>query len=189
MTGWPVTKKIDSETFSDDVGLALNAQKDPDAFAILYERYSLGVYRYVFSRVRYVESAEDLTSQIFLEALEHIGQYRPVGPFAAWLYTIARRRTADYFRKLRPTQPMEEEMLGDFSDPLSRLIQDEEIILLQTHLAALSETERELLRLRFAAGLSFADIGALLGKTPAAVKTATYRLLERLEDKMEDRNE
>jgi RNA polymerase sigma-70 factor (ECF subfamily) len=186
MTGWSVTNATPKETQDSDVALVLSVQKDPAAFAELYEKYALGVYRYIFSRVGQPEGAEDLTAQVFLEALEHVDSYRPVGTFAAWLFTIARRRSADFFRKLRPMMSLEEDSACDPSDPLSNVIQDEELHLLDEQLRALDEPEREILRLRFAARLSFADIGALLGKNPAAIKTATYRLLDRMERNMEE---
>lgn len=185
MTEWSIAKAEPKETPYDAAALALSAHNDPAAFAELYERYALAVYRYLFSRVWQPEIAEDLTSQVFLEALEHIHSYRPVGAFAAWLFTIARRRTADFFRKLRPTLALEEVMVRDPSEPLFEVIRNEEIRLLDEQLRELDEPEREMLRLRFAAGLSFVDIGALLGRKPAAVKTATYRLLDRLERNME----
>lgn len=186
MTRWVAGKTLLGEMLNEDVRLALLSSKDPSAFGALYDRYILAVYRYIFSRIGHQQSAEDVTSQVFLEALEHIHKYRPIGTFAAWLFTIARRRTADYFRKAHPVQALEEEIAQDSVDLLSTVIRNEEYRQLNEHLQLLSEEERELLRLRFAAGLSFSDIGALLNKRPGAVKTATYRLLGRLERNMEE---
>jgi RNA polymerase sigma-70 factor (ECF subfamily) len=67
------------------------------------------------------------------------------------------------------------------------VLQNERWLHLQSALRGLTEEERELLRLRFAAGLSFAEIAELLGRKESAVKMALYRLLPRLESKMEEK--
>jgi len=186
MMGCPTAKRISNETLNDDSAQALRAQSDPAVFAELYDRYAHPVYRYVFNRIGSQQAAEDVTAQVFLQAFEHIKSYRAVGSFAAWLFTIARRRTADYYRRYRSTQILEEETAQDSTDVLSEMIHADDIHRLVGKLQKLTKQERELLRLRYAACLSFADIGALLGKKPAAVKTATYRLLARLAQNLED---
>ena len=73
---------------------------DANAFAELYQRYLTPVYRYIFRRVGGdVAAAEDLTSQVFLEALHSLSGYRERGHFVAWLFTITRRRLADRYRR------------------------------------------------------------------------------------------
>lgn len=186
MMGCPTAKRISNDTLNDDSAQALRAQSDPAVFAELYDRYAHPVYRYVFNRIGSQQAAEDVTAQVFLQAFEHIKSYRAVGSFAAWLFTIARRRTADYYRRYRSTQILEEETAQDSTDVLSEMIHADDIHRLVGKLQKLTKQERELLRLRYAACLSFADIGALLGKKPAAVKTATYRLLARLAQNLED---
>lgn len=167
------------------------ARRDPAAFAGLYRQYVKPVYRYLYSRLGQVEDAEDLTTQVFLEAFQGLGRYRPNGPFAAWLFTIARRRFIDHLRRQRPLAELNEEVeASDASaDPLTQVIQHEEFQQLQAQLAGLKESDQELLRLRFAAGLSFAEISHMLKHSEAAVKMIVYRLLRRLESKLENSHE
>ena len=89
------------------------ARRDSEAFAALYRRYLNPLYRYLLRRSNGVHDAEDLTAQVFTEALEGLvdGRYREGGCFAAWLFTIARRRLVDFYR-MRPVEP-----LGDPPSP------------------------------------------------------------------------
>jgi RNA polymerase sigma-70 factor (ECF subfamily) len=151
----------------------------------LFDRYSLKIYRYTYSRVHHHETAEDITSQAFRDALESIGQYKPIGPFAAWLFTIARRRIADFFRRKNPTDELQDDLPQESPEILDRVVHREDLRDLEAQLLALNEEERELLRLRFAAEMRYKDIAVLVGKTPGAVKIAIYRLLNRLKENME----
>ena len=171
---------------TSDKILAKKAAHDPEAFSDLFDRYALRIYRYCYSRVHHRESAEDITSQVFQDALEHIDQYRPISSFAAWLFTIARRRVADHYRRAKPTEALTEELSQENPEVLASVIQKERLQQLESSLQTLEDNELELLRLRFAAGMRYKEIAALVDKTPSAVKIATYRLLGRLKAKMEE---
>src|SRR6185295_19075563 len=74
----------------DEQRLVEAAQRDPSHFAELYERHFERVYAYVVRRVRDRDEAEDLTSEVFHQALAHLGRFEWRGlPFAAWLFRIA----------------------------------------------------------------------------------------------------
>src|SRR5713226_1157534 len=76
------------------------AQRDPTRFAGLYEQNFYRVYAYIVRRVGDRREAEDLTADVFREALAGIGKFEWRGvPFAAWLLRIAARVLADYFRR------------------------------------------------------------------------------------------
>src|SRR3990172_1254544 len=75
-------------------------QRDADAFTELYRRHVDMIYRYALLRGGDESVAEDLTSEVFMRALEAIGDYEDRGtPLAAWLYRIARARVIDYWRR------------------------------------------------------------------------------------------
>jgi RNA polymerase sigma-70 factor (ECF subfamily) len=161
---------------------------DPEAFAALYRQHLPAVYRYLYHRVGNAAEAEDLSAQIFTEALEGLmqGRFQPGGNFPAWLFTIARRRTVDFYRQ-RPTAPF-----AEHPDPepalLTVLEQREDLRRLKHLLAQLDENKKELLRLRFSAGLGFAEIALLEGKSEAAVKMSLYRTLDWLREHWEAEN-
>jgi RNA polymerase sigma-70 factor (ECF subfamily) len=175
----------------EEAALIKAAQADPAEFARVYRQFVKPVYRYLYNRCGDANDAEDLTAQTFLEAFEGLYRYRPKGPFAAWLFTIARRRSIDHLRRRRPVTTLTEQdrTVDKPEDPLSQVILGEESQLLLDEIAGLKESEKELLRLRFAAGLSFGEIARLLRRSEAAVKMSLYRLLRRLESQLEKNHE
>ena len=178
-----------AETLSpeDEAGLIRAAQRTPARFRPLYLQWVTPVYKYLLARLRDPHEAEDLTSQVFLTACEMLPRYNHRGRFAAWLFTIARNKARDYYRTAGRSAPLEEaEAHGSDPDLLAQAIQSDEIQRLDSVIRALPEAELDLVRLRFTAGLTYGDIGALLGKQEDAVRKQLARLLERLHSQMED---
>ncbi len=173
---------------SDETDLIEGARTQPELFAELYRRYLPRVYHYVYARLGNQCDTEDITSQVFLEALEGLrsNRYRENGCFPAWLFTIVRRRLMDFYRQ----HP--EDAIGDRSsgepDVLSTVQAGEDRQQLSVLLSRLGSDKQELLRLRFAAGLSIADIAALEHRSEAAVKMALYRTLTWLRQEWEANN-
>ena len=175
----------------EDASLVRAARHDLAAFAQLYRRHIGPIYRYLYSRVGNRPDAEDLTSQVFAEALEGLPGYREQGQFSSWLFSIARHKAADHHRRQRPTMPLSEEMEGtaEQAGPLARLVRAEALQRLAALVAELDEEQQELLRLRFAGELTYAEIGAVVGRSEAAVKMAIHRLLRRLQEEWEGDDE
>lgn len=174
----------------DEALLVVTAKRDPAAFNHIYRKYLNQVYYYFLSRVYNPTEAEDLTAQVFLEALEGLSGYREEGNFAAWLFTIARRRAVDFHR--RGMAEVQLQGAHDTQDPsqdvMSYMLNVEEQHSLGQLVKDLDEDERELLRLRFAAGLKFADIASLLNRKESAVKMSLYRLLSQMKSQLEAKN-
>ena len=171
----------------DDVALLIAAAlEDPAAFGRLYDHFIQRIYRYVYSRVGDAHEAEDITSQTFIAAYESLGRYRERGQFSAWLFRIARSKMNDHFRRSRREVRLEAaERIAEVDDALGALIQNEELIRLRSLIKKINDDERELIRLRYVAELSFVEMAELLGKREDAVKKSFYRLLERLKGQME----
>jgi RNA polymerase sigma-70 factor (ECF subfamily) len=176
------------DAHEDEEATVVAAQgRDPVALTLLYERYVRPVYRYLYSQIGDAADAEDLTSQTFLSALEALPRYRHRGQFAAWLFVIARRKALDYFRRSRPQVDLDTLPLrADGADPAGQVKQSQDWQDLSQRIAALSAEEQDLLRLRYVADLSFAEIGVILGKREQAAKKSLYRLLSRLQNQMEN---
>lgn len=163
------------------------ARKDPRKFEDLYLLYAQPVYRYLYSHIRKIPEAEDATAQTFLAALEQIQKYKPDGYFASWLFSIARHKAMDYFRKQRMETDLDAmELISPDANPLTQVIKTERTAALSDLLGKLSEEEQDLIRLRYAGELSFAEIGYLLGQKEDTVKKSLYRLLARLRSQLED---
>jgi RNA polymerase sigma-70 factor (ECF subfamily) len=168
--------------------LVAAAKRNPRQFARLYDRHVSSVYKYLLSRTGKQQLAEDLTADTFLSALEALADFKNTGSFSAWLFTIARNKLMDYFRQNgKQLSPAEEKFLVVERDdtPLDQLIQEENMHQVQDIVHGLEQEEVELLRLRFAADLKYAEIGEQLGKSEDAVKKSLYRLLKSIRTKME----
>jgi RNA polymerase sigma-70 factor, ECF subfamily len=164
----------------DDAVLVERARRDPQDFAPLYGRYVDAVYRYCYRRLGGREAAEDATSAVFAKALAALPAYRD-GSFLGWLFAIAHNVVADVHRRRRPEGP-----LAAVGDPVDAAPTPEEAALaaderrsVRALLATLPTDQRRVLELRLA-GLTGAEIAAVLGRSVAAVKMLQLRAMTRL---------
>lgn len=180
----------EQEQEKSDDELALEARHSSVAFAGLYRRYATGVYRYLYGRVGNQKDAEDLTSQTFLQALEAISRYRPKGHFAAWLFSIARRRAADFHRQGYRRSEFSLDTLNlrvaINEQQIDNAIQAEELFKLGQLYNQLPDDKQELIRLRYAAGLTYAQIGQVLKRSEAAVGMALRRIKDQLRQQLDE---
>jgi len=171
----------------DEPALVRAAQTDAQAFGALYDRYVQRVYRYCYYRTNSAPDAEDLTAQIFLATLEALPRYRRDGHFAAWLFSIARKKVADFHRRTsHAPQSLHESTLPPIYIDLAidvETSQRRERLLKRVQ--ALKEDERELIHLRYVAELSFAEMAKTLQRNEDAVKKSLYRLMARLKQELE----
>jgi len=162
---------------------------DQAALAVIYDTYARRVYRYFSSRVGNAADAEDLCAQTFLAILEALPRYQHRDRFTAWVFKIARYKAMDHYRRRRPTAAIDETLIDPQAGRLLEKVIDSETTQgLRGLFESLTEDERELLRLRFVVGLSFVDMGALLGRKQDAVRKSVQRILTRLHSQMEVKN-
>lgn len=184
-------KKFQQTGDSHQAELIKQAAEDPAKFSELYRQNVAKVYRYIYARVNNHAEAEDLTSQVFMAVLQRLPLFGAGGNFNAWLFTIARNKIVDNYRKDASMVPLEtiQNLSSSEDDPFSQLAQKELFTQLKVALAELTLEQRELLQLRFAAQLSYAEIGLVMGKSEAAVKMSVYRLIDKLQENLEKSNE
>ncbi len=172
-----------SQAEDDESSIVEAAKSDINTFEILYQRYVDRVYRYMCTRTESDEDAADLTQQVFLQAMRALPRYRIRGvPFAAWLFRIARHLATDRYRRakntiswnLLPDMPQE---LGS-QDPETHLLRAEMYALVGASIQKLDPYKRELLALRFAAGLSTAEIAQAVGRSQSSVKKQLTRIMQ-----------
>lgn len=165
--------------------LVAQAVAEPAAFAAIYDHYFPRVYNYARYRVGDAQTADDLTAQVFERVLAKIGEYRPERrPFAAWLFAIARNAMNDHLRAQRRQPWLSLEAVRDRASatPSPEVIveRDESRSELLEAVARLSERERELIALKFAAGLTNRTIADLTGLSEGNVGVVLYRAMRRL---------
>ena len=183
-----ISERLNRE--SDELRIIKVARADPKAFGELYKLYVEQVFRYLYSRIGNVHEAEDVTAQTFLVAFESFDRFREDRHFASWLFTIARNKAMDHFRQKKNISSIDEVAnIPVENDPLSGMIQLEQMEALTNLIQALPEEDRELLRLRFLAAMSFPEIAHFLHRNEDAVKKSIYRLLARLHNQLEVSNE
>jgi len=160
------------------------AQRDPARFGELYEENFYRVYAYVARRVGDRHLAEDLTADVFREALAGIGKYQWRGvPFAAWLLRIASHTVADHFQRLgrEAGNPA-----GDPEAPDSAGI-ERRAILFQL-VERLPEAQFRVVHMRFVEQKSIREIARELDRSEGAVKQLQLRAIENLRAQMEGAN-
>jgi RNA polymerase sigma-70 factor (ECF subfamily) len=170
------------EADRDEV-LATCAVQDPGAFAVLYERYFPRVHRYVLARSRDPNEVEDVVSAIWMRVCSKISLYRlERGPFAPWLFALARNVLHDAMRQniRRPIVIWNRDIAGVTSGPETHILAAEGREEMRHALLSLTVDQREALALRYAADLSFREIGQALGKSEAAAKMLVRRGIEGL---------
>ena len=161
------------------------AKRDPARFAELYSRNFHVVYAYVGRRVGSREEAEDITSEVFHQALANLKRFEWRGaPFAAWLIRIASNAIADRWQAQarEATDPPDEEL----SDPSMEGV-ERQAALFQL-VDRLPVDQRRVIVMRFAEQKSIREIAAELKRTEGAVKQLQFRALEKLRASMEGAN-
>jgi RNA polymerase sigma-70 factor, ECF subfamily len=177
---------VDGDNPESEAQIIASAQNNPACFQALYDRWVLPIYQYIYFQTGNVPDAEDLTSQVFLAAYQALPRYHHNGHFAGWLFTIARNQTREFFRKRKREVPLEmANHAAARTDLMETIDHQEEINRLHTAVRNLAEEEQELIRLRYIAQLSFAEIATMLKRKEDAVKKSLYRLQGRLEGLLE----
>ncbi|HWF57825.1 MAG TPA: sigma-70 family RNA polymerase sigma factor [Candidatus Dormibacteraeota bacterium] len=158
--------------------LVERAKGDADAFGELYDHYFGQIYRFVYSRLRDQDAAEDVTSEVFFKALRAIGKYKPSGhPFSSWLYQISVNAIADHYRAKKPVSNLDDAIgVADPQRPLDeRVAEREEAARVWAAIDSLPEQQRTAMTLKLGEDLKLADIGIVMGKSEGAVKLLIHR--------------
>ena len=174
---------------SDDKFLLERAQAyDPVALGEIYDKYAPRIYKYVYYRIGNADLAEDLTSGVFTKMLEAIQSSKAWRvSFSGWLYRIAHNMVVDHFRR-RPKErelPLDERLVAADNDPERAA----EIALTSERLRdavnLLTYDQAQVITLKFAEGMSNAEVAQILGKTEGAIKSLQYRALGALRKQLE----
>jgi RNA polymerase sigma-70 factor (ECF subfamily) len=177
------------EDAPDERPLIVAAQRDPSRFAELYEANFERVYAFISRRVRDRSEAQDLTSDVFHQALANIGRFEWRGvPFASWLFRIAANAIADHYtlRSREQNTPGPEQVQAvDFAGGLDEVERRARLFRLVNQLP---KEQRQVILMRFSEERSIREIADELGKTDGAVKQLQFRALQTLRTRLRDFN-
>lgn len=169
---------------------------DAQAFEQLYRTYVDRVYAYVAFRVRDRELADDLTQEVFIQALRALGGYDWRGSLAPWLLRIARNTVVDHWRRQGRRRDRsqsaaeagdedEDSLIGrvpdvDGEDAVARaeLALDRQRFAVAA--ATLTELQQQVLALRFSAELSIKETAEIMGRSEGAIKNLQHHALRAL---------
>jgi RNA polymerase sigma-70 factor, ECF subfamily len=162
------------------------AQRDPARFADLYDRHFDRVYAFIARRVRDRHVAEDITSDVFHQALANLPRFEWRGaPFGAWLLRIAANAVADHWKSRAQTQEKDEQLSHEPSEvPVDEAEAADERARLFRHVRRLPSDQRLVVVGRFVKEKSIREIAQELGKSEGAVKQLQLRALETLRKRM-----
>jgi RNA polymerase sigma factor (sigma-70 family) len=167
------------------------SQGNKDALIALYENYIGRIYRYFYTNVGNIAEAEDLTSELFIRAVEALMRGKYIWqdkPFGAWLFGIARYMLKERWRKLNGLPLIENlDTLPEVFEPASQemdipdaLVQKEEQTALWELVNQLPSAEQQVLIMRYAYSLPYSEISTRLKRSESACKQLNYRALAKL---------
>ncbi len=171
--------------FDEQATVEAAQRGDQRALSDLYEYYFPKVYRYVNARLATSEDAEDVSTEVFLRIIDNIGSFTFCGlPFGAWVFRIARNEVVSFVRrqKVRGVTAELNESIADLNaDHVVEIETQFTIAVVREAAERLPEAQRQVIALRFGAGLSVAETAAALSKTENNVKVLQHKAIAKLQ--------
>lgn len=153
-----------------------------------YNTFFEKVYRYIFFRVgRNKELAEDLTSEIFMKAMESFDSFDESRPFSVWIYRVAHNHLADHYKKFKPTIVAVEDaenILKSDTNILKTLDDKLGLEKVQTALETLPENQKQVVLLKYFSEFTNTEVADILNTTEAHIRVLQYRAMQSLRLKL-----
>ncbi|MEZ0240181.1 MAG: RNA polymerase sigma factor [Chloroflexota bacterium] len=154
-----------------------------EAFGQIFDEYNQPIYRFVVSRVGRPSDAEDLTQLIFVKALEALPRYVARGiPFGGWLFRLARNAVIDHVRTRRDHVELTAEIQrpSEEAGPEATAALRQDLDAVGRALGVLTDEQREVIELRFFAGLSAREAAEAMGKQEGTIRGLQFRAIASL---------
>jgi RNA polymerase sigma-70 factor (ECF subfamily) len=179
---------VSSEEMLNEQAEIEAAKADPAQFEVLYNRYYEPILQFVYKRVEGKEAAFDITSQVFLNAMLKLAQFRFMGtPFSSWLYRIALNEINTLYRKDKVQRSIKVEE-DELKSVIHEINPDDDIDAqynrVKEVLADYEEEDIQLIELRFFEKRAFKEIGDIMNMTENNAKVKLYRLLDKLKSQL-----
>jgi len=159
------------------------AAGDRGAMELLYARHHLRVYRFVLRLVNDATTAEDVTSDVFLEVWKHAGRFEGRSQVSTWILAIARHKALTVLSS-RTNAPLDDESASEIpdsaDDPELILQKRNESAVLRQCLTHLSPAHREIIDLAYYHEKSVSEVADIIGVPPNTVKTRMFHARKRL---------
>lgn len=132
------------------------------------------VYTIVLSYVQDPHTADDLSQEVFIQAMRALDGVRDPSSIRVWLGRIARNKAIDHLRSRRITLALP----PDRPQPQNLESDPDRLKAVERVLQGLKEDYRRIIQLRYVQGLSYAEIGKIVGLRPTAVGEKLHRVLQ-----------
>ncbi|SFJ98193.1 sigma-70 family RNA polymerase sigma factor [Methylocapsa palsarum] len=169
--------------------VAIGRSGDREAFAALFEYYAPRLKAYLLRAARDPSIADEVMQETMVMVWRKAAQYDPAKASAAtWIFTIARNLRIDAFRRGRRPEidPSDPALVPEMDLPADQaIVRQEAESGLRKAMAALSETEQQLLQLAFYEDLSHSSIAARLGVPLGTVKSRIRMTFAKLRSSLE----
>lgn len=164
--------------------LILEAKRgNTEAFGTLYTTLYTPLYRYVISKCRDTELAQDIAQQTFLKFFEALDSYEPEKTPLAYLFTIAKRLLINHSEK-KTFESFDESLFKSDNDTTLTVLDETHLRQLaeniNSYLPSLTNDEQEVIRLHFFAELSYKEMSDILDKEEAYIRKIKERALKKL---------
>lgn len=153
-----------------------------DSIEKIYQQYAKQVYKYVLSLSQSVDIAEEVTQETFYQAIKSVNRFDGSCKVSTWLCAIAKNQLKVYYRKHPLTEDIEEYKETWATEWQEKGYIDEKMIIRKLH--TYPEPLREILYLRLLGGLSFKEIGEIMGKTENWARVTFYRGKKKLREEL-----
>ena len=156
---------------------------DREAFGRIFDAYAGPIYRFIASRVIRPSDAEDLTQLVFVKALEALPRYESRGiPFGGWLFRLARNAVIDQVRTRKEHLSLLAAATRETEDegPEARATVQDDLDRVAAALAELTDEQREVIELRFFAGLSVLEAAMVMGRQEGTIRGLQFRAIASL---------
>lgn len=150
-----------------------------EKFGLLVEKYQDSLYTFIFYSVKDEGTAKDILQETFLKALKEINNYKEEGKFKAWLWTIARNKVMDFYRKNSKIVPLEEETLKQQDETSKNALGQIELKHIQNLIEELPNEQKEVILMR--QYLSFKEIAAVLDCPLGTVLARLNRAIKKIQ--------
>jgi len=148
------------------------------AWRVLFQRYQLPLYAYVFQLVRHEQTSLDLVQESFIRAVRHLGGLRDDGKFGSWLFGIAHQQCIQHWRKSGREKLFDDDFPAEPIDgepgPIEILVRAEQAAAFRKKLAQLPPTQCAALTLFFLEDFSLEEIADVTGAPLGTVKSRLH---------------
>jgi len=159
-----------------------------EQFGHIYDEYVAKIYRFVYLKVNSQETAEDITSRVFLKGWETHKNKGGIEKPQAFLYQVARNMVTDYYRGKERNQSVSMEAIGHLTDRTNiheKAALNADMEMIKNALGSIKQEYQDMIIWHYLEDLSITEIADITGKSAGTVRVTLHRGLKSLRNILE----